>query len=435
MPGTAVTRTVVVRSARLPRKTFRIFIELEDMYRNMVEQLTMHAVRNDVKSFVKLRALKYRELRSLYPRLPSHYAYTACQDAATRAKSFLKLRRLGQTERAYPEVRSVSIWLDNDLWRPSGMTSVKVSTHKGRLTIWLEPTRHYWRYVNRGWKLASEARVKLDRRGRRLVFYFTFKKEINEYEPRGHVSVDVNEDNVTALIDGIAYLFETDVKEITLGYHYRIKSVQERYDKTYGPGSRPARRALRRLKYRRRKDDVRWKLANIIVRAAYERRYAIVMEHLGRRPAEGMISHIKDPQLRFRIFQAAFRGVQRAIEEKAREHGVPVVYVDPRNTSRLCPIHNAPIEYDGSRVGRCSKGGEAWHRDVAAVWNLLLRAMRGDGSNAPSPALALASVDGRAVPLPSTGPHEPTGIPRALWARAKSPRLTMTEYKVIGVRA
>ena len=435
MPASnVVARTVVVRSARLPRRTFRIFVELEGMYRNMVEQLVMYAVRNDIKGFTMLKAFKYRELRSLYPRLPSHYAYTACQDAATRAKSFLRLKKKGLTKREYPEVRSLSIWLDDHLWRPAGLTSVEVSTHKGWVTVWLEPTRHYWRYVNRGWRLASEAKVKLDRRERRLVFYLTFKKEVNEYEPRGHVSVDVNEDNVTALIDGVAYLFETDVKEMTLGYHYRIRKIQERYDRVYGPGSRPARRALRKLRYRERKDDVRWKLANIIVRAAHERRYAIVLERLGKRPAERMISHIENPELRYRIFQAAFKSVQRAIEEKAREHGVPVIYVNPRNTSRLCPIHNAPIEYDGSRVGRCTKGGENWHRDVVAVWNLLLRAARGDGSYAPSLA-GLISVDGRAVPLPSTGPHEPTGIPKSLWARARSLRLTMTEHEVIGVRA
>ena len=429
-----MTRTVVVRSARLPRRTFRIFVELEGMYRNMIEQLVMYAVRNDVKSFVKLWALKYRELRALYPQLPSHYAYTACQDAAARAKSFLRLKKKGLTEREYPEVRSVSIWLDGHLWRPSGLTSVKVSTHKGRITIWLEPTKHYWRYVNGGWRLASEAKVKLDRRERRLIFYFTFKKEVDEYEPRGYVSVDVNEDNVTALVDGIAYLFETGIKEMTLGYYYRRKRINEKYDKIYGPGSRPARRIFRKLKERKRKNGIRWKLANIIVRAAYERRYAIVMERLGRRPAEGMLSHFKDPQLRHRIYQAAFRGLQRAIEEKARERGVPVIYVDPRNTSRLCPIHSAPIEYDGSRLGRCTKGGETWHRDVAAVWNLFLRAARGDGSGAPSPALALISVDGSRVPFGSTGPHEPTGVSKSLWARAKSLHPTMTEYKVIGAK-
>jgi len=123
-----------------------------------------------------------------------------------------------------------------------------------------------------------------------------------------------------------------------------------------------------------------------------------------------MVNNAKDDQLRHRVYQASFKGVQRAIEEKAREYGVPVVYVDPRNTSRTCPVHSAEITYsNGSRVGRCSKGGELWHRDVVACYNLLLRARLGDGG--PAPSLGGLKVDG-AVPLGSTAAHEPTGIPK-----------------------
>jgi hypothetical protein len=61
-----VTRTVVVRSVPLPKRVFRIFVELEGMYRNMVEQLALYAYSNKVKSFTKLKANKYCELRKLY---------------------------------------------------------------------------------------------------------------------------------------------------------------------------------------------------------------------------------------------------------------------------------------------------------------------------------------------------------------------------------
>ncbi|MEM1611022.1 MAG: hypothetical protein QXQ57_05200 [Sulfolobales archaeon] len=71
-----VARTVAVRSVRLPRKVFNVFAELEGMYRNMVEQLVMHAVRSDITSFIRLKALKYSVMRSLYPQLPSHYIHS-----------------------------------------------------------------------------------------------------------------------------------------------------------------------------------------------------------------------------------------------------------------------------------------------------------------------------------------------------------------------
>ena len=47
-----------------------------------------------------------------------------------------------------------------------------------------------------------------------------------------------------------------------------------------------------------------------------------------------------------------------AIIDKAREYGVPVLMIDPRNTSKICPIHKTVIEYRKDRIGVCSKGGE-----------------------------------------------------------------------------
>jgi len=142
----------------------------------------------------------------------------------------------------------------------------------------------------------------------------------------------------------------------------------------------------------------------------------------------------KDHQLRHRIFQAAFKGIQRAIEEKAREYGVPVIYVNPKNTSRTCPIHGAKIVYGRDRHGTCSKGGETWHRDAVACYNLLLRALGGDGGGAPSRVRATIPVDGGPVPLGPTAAHEPAGVPRSLWARWGSLGAT-SDYKLMRVSA
>jgi len=429
-----VARTVVVRSALLPRRTFKVFVELEGMYRNMVEQLVLYAVNSGITKFTRLKAERYRDVRSLYPRLPSHYAYTACQDAAERAHSFLRMKKMGKARKAYPEVRSVSIWLDDHLWKAEGLTSVSIATHRGRVRVPIELNRHLLRYVNRGWKLASEARVKLDRRDRRLVLYLTFKKEVSEYRPKGYITVDVNEDAEAVLIGRIVYLFETDLSRVTLGYYYRRKRVQEKYGKAYGPGSRSERRIFKRLSNNERalKREIRWKLATLIVREAARRQAAIVLEGLGREPANHMIEHIKNPQLRHRIFQAAFKGVQRAIEEKAREYGVPVIYVNPKDTSKRCPIHGAEIVYGRNRHGVCSRGGETWHRDVVGCYNLLLRALGGDGGHAPSRVRATIPVDGGPVPLGPTAAHEPAGVPRALWARWRSLGAT-SDHKLVRV--
>jgi IS605 OrfB family transposase len=274
--------------------------------------------------------------------------------------------------------------------------------------------------------------VKLDKKNRQLIVYLTFKKSVEVSRPRGFVSVDVNENHVAVLVDNKAFLFETGFRDIVLGYYYRRKRVQERYDKLYGVNCRVKRKIFRKLKERRKKSDLKWKLANIIVRVAKERQCAIVLERLGKSPAKEMINHIRDDQLKHRIYQASFKGIQKAIEEKAREHGVPVIYVNPRNTSKMCPIHSALIIYrNGGRVGRCSKGGELWHRDVVACYNLLLKARVGDGSSAPS--LRGFTLDGSPVPLGSTATHDPTGISKSLWARWKSLDETLKNPKIKGM--
>jgi hypothetical protein len=90
-----------------------------------------------------------------------------------------------------------------------------------------------------------------------LVIYLAFVKDIEEHRPRGYLPVDINENNVTVLVDGIAYLFETGMERLVLGYYYRRKSVQKKYDKLYRANCRAKRRVLRKLKEREKKSGIR----------------------------------------------------------------------------------------------------------------------------------------------------------------------------------
>jgi len=414
----AVVRTVVVPSVRLSYRTYRALAEVEREYAQMLRELVEFAHANSIKSYVKLIEAKYREMRQKFPNLPSNYVNTVCQDAATRVKSFLAKKRKGKARTDRPQVRNVAVWLRGELWRLEGLTAVRVATKRGWVTVELRPHKHFWKHVNGEWIMSSGARFKLDYRKRIVYFYFVFEKIAKPYQPRGYLPVDVNENNVTVLVDGAAYLLETDIRKITLGYAERRRRVQERCDAGL-IDERQMERAMAKLRREgRRKKDIRRKIASIVVQIARQRQYAIVLERLGKNPGRGMIKGIKDHELRHRIYQAAFKGMQRAIEEKAREWGVPVIYIDPRNTSKMCPIHGAKIRYGKkTRRGRCPVGGEMWHRDVVAVWNLLLRA-RGDVGSALSPGSGEGNARGAVTPPPSAA-HDPIRIPRAVWARRK----------------
>ncbi|MEM1758424.1 MAG: hypothetical protein QXE99_00860 [Acidilobaceae archaeon] len=79
-------------------------------------------------------------------------------------------------------------------------------------------------------------------------------------------------------------------------------------------------------------------------------------------------------------------------------------------------MHRAKINHgNSSRIGTCSIGGEKWHREVVACFDVHLKVLGGDGSIASShPGLIL---DGSPGTVGSTTAYEPTRIPRFAWSR------------------
>ena len=359
-------RTVVVPSVRLTEKKLRVFKELEGLYRQVLIELVDYGFRNNIDSFTRLKRDKYCELRRKFPHLPSHYVHTACQDASTRIKSFNKLKRRGLAKSERPEVSRVSTWLDDHLWRRIGHTTILIYTHKGWIPVELIPHKLYWRYVNSGWALRTQPKIRIDYRRRRLLVYFVFAKtvDVDENSVKHVISVDINEDNVAVKVLDKVYILETGVKRITIGYaRYRevVQSVK---------GNRYAGRAIHGRE-RKRKKDIRLKIANIIANKAESLNAVVILEKLPKQCPRNMIKDVKDSTLRHRIYQAGFRGIARVIKEKCFERGVPVVEIDPRNTSSTCPLCGSKLmRGDAPRQLKCPRCGFKAGRDVIATLNL-----------------------------------------------------------------
>jgi hypothetical protein len=166
-----------------------------------------------------------------------------------------------------PRINSVSLWLvDDHLWKPIDatkiningfenifFTSVAVNTHRGWVYHDLEPSKEFYKLLARGFKPTSHAKIKLDRRNRRVIFHLSLEKEVEIYKPEDIVRpVDVNEDSVETLYEAFAVILETDLAKTTLGYSYRRESIQRRN----GSGSREARKAMEKLKEGKRKRTV-----------------------------------------------------------------------------------------------------------------------------------------------------------------------------------
>jgi len=87
-----VSRTAVLPSKQLSRREFRALEEIVNIYSKMLGDVLPHASRNIMGNYYRLKNGKYRELRSIYPNIPSHYVHRVCQDAVERVSSLRRNR-------------------------------------------------------------------------------------------------------------------------------------------------------------------------------------------------------------------------------------------------------------------------------------------------------------------------------------------------------
>ncbi len=121
---------------RVDYATYSALKEVEEEYREVLEEAINYGLSSKTASFTRIKAGIYGgEEREKHKDLPSHYIYTACEDASERLDSFEKLKKRGG--RAYtdkPSVRMVTVHLDDHLWKFS-LSIISISTKKGKVLI------------------------------------------------------------------------------------------------------------------------------------------------------------------------------------------------------------------------------------------------------------------------------------------------------------
>ncbi|WP_169791808.1 hypothetical protein [Thermococcus celericrescens] len=175
-----LTRTVVLESLPLTGKKFEAIKEIYDEYSEILTFLTNYAVENKVKSHLKLRKIFYKKLKEEH-NLPTHYYYTVCQDAVTRAKSFLELKKKGKAKTEKPVIRNVSLWLDDVLWdykrfpqfdtlkNGKRILVIGLTTKRGRIKLPLKPHKLFFKYLDEGWKLKAGVKLHIVEKERKVL--------------------------------------------------------------------------------------------------------------------------------------------------------------------------------------------------------------------------------------------------------------------------
>jgi IS605 OrfB family transposase len=415
-------RTIILEgwTNRIGRQALR---EIEEAYREMLGEMTDYALEHRASQST-LHRIFYNRFREEYPWLPTRVIKGAYRDAVRRARSFKKKKRKGETEKDRPEIRSITTtYSDSQDWRlREGY--IEVRTHRGWIRIGYRNNKQLHRYLYSGWKPSSELKLKLT--DGKILVYLTLTKEFEvSYNPDNAVAVDINENNVTlAVFVGRKlheiYRIETSIGRIVIAYSERRRRITE----GRSARDRIARKALRKLRERERKEDIIYKTAGIIEEIAkkYDATLVVGNAHRGK---NRMASNARK-SLRHRIHQWCVSKLVEILNNKP----LYVVEESEAYSSSRDPFSGKPIKrYTPSVIRFALRGGR--RVKVIKIQMRLAKLSNGltldrDMIGAINIGLRYLSSDGRSVAFPSTGPH-------AAWAKLVIPSLgptPLTELKI-----
>ena len=162
-------------------------------------------------------------------------------------------------------------------------------------------------------------------------FYLFQTCDVDEPEPcdiDGFLGIDLGIANIAVDSDGAVFQGKT-VKNVRCRHRCLRTKLQKK-------GTKSTRRRLKQLsgKERRFATWVNHNISKSIVAKAKDTGRGIAIEELG--GIRGRVTAQKSQ--RATLHSWSFAQLRGFIEYKARMNGVPVVAVDPRNTSRTCPV-------------------------------------------------------------------------------------------------
>jgi putative transposase len=201
------------------------------------------------------------------------------------------------------------------------------------------------------------------------VFYLAVVCDVDDpklIETTDVLGVDLGIVNIAADSTGKVYSGKA-ITRVRCTYAHRRRNLQRK-------GTRSATRKLVKIKGRqaRFQKDINHGISKVIVRDAQRTASAIALEDLG-----GIRERVTARRhQRARLSNWAFAQLRTFIGYKAARHGIPILLVDPRNTSRECPRcgHIAKANRKTRDQFCCVRCGLAGPADTIAAQNIRARA-------------------------------------------------------------
>jgi len=218
---------------------------------------------------------------------------------------------------------------------------------------------------------------------RKFYVSIVFEVEYKPYFPLGAIGLDVNLRKLV-YYDGKKVRREDTPFVKALSLRAKAEEIQRKYPKRW----RYNKRILNRVKrlHQRAKNiviDESRKFAKRLVLFALKKKDAIALEEL-----TDLIEEMNNTskKTRWKLSHLDYRTLQNAIVTKAIEYNVPIYFIDPRGTSKLCYRCESELVFHG-RLGICPKCGFIADRDKNAAMNIREKMWESLGSLLNAPAM------------------------------------------------
>jgi len=332
---------------------------------------------NKTATFTIIKAL-YPSFRTQFPNLHSQWLQSACRAGAAVVHSFKNRQRKGKTNLQKPNLNRPFVYISKQIlkinWDGKKLTlTFSISPNdKEPIILTFRPHHKYCRLLD-DWKAGKAEMGEPTLTCNSISIPLKFPK-VEPYQPKTVIAVDSNELNLT-VYDGVS----GELKEIDTSYAAKVSRDHERRVRrgTKGKRNPKAKRKVASKHGRIRREKVKnfWHhVALMLIAWAMANKAAIVLEDL-KGMKERIASKQKSRRMRQRLLNFwSVMTFHRILTLKAALYGVPLIFVEPKNTSRTCPVCGRINEGLRGHVFKCACGLEMSRHEVAAI-NIARRGM------------------------------------------------------------
>jgi putative transposase len=351
----------VVKSYRIPVNAPKDLIEEYFKVKQRALEYVLSKVRLSDKAHLSFDKKERKELRdSLLKgwKFSKHYVDSAINSVIGLLKGWIMLYNRGRAKKP-PKVTKKTVYIKNTLFSfRDGVLRISIEPKKRYLEVDL--TRYRWipkDFDRLGGLILTEKEV-----------IITVKKMVDPKADKW-ASFDINLTNVTALIDGRVERY--DLKKL---YHiHRVHEIKRQKAQSLSRFKPKTSKRLLRKYSRREKNRAKefmHKLTTAIARELERTKSGAIMERL-----KGIKYRVlnRSKQQNRKLSKWNTRTFQFMLEYKLKWLGLPVKYVDAKNTSKTCPLCSGYLVAYGGRLMKCEKCNLIMDRDIVAVLNLQMR--------------------------------------------------------------